>query len=314
MKILIIDDVHPVLMEGLAREGFEVIYRPEGTRSDLLQLIPGMTGLVVRTKTPIDKEVIMAAPNLKFVARAGAGTDNVDEEAAALNHVAVFNAGEANSDAVGEHTLAMILSVFARLNKADAEVRLGVWDREGNRGEELSGKTVGIVGFGNTGKAVARKLAGFDVKVLAYDKYLVNYGNAYATEAQMKEIFEQADVVSFHIPLTLETRGMVNADYLGMFKKDIRLFNMCRGEIIVTKDLVQYMKNGKVLGVGLDVLENEKLNTMTNEEKQWFAYITGDSRTVLSPHVAGWTSESYYKISAVLLKKINELNLNGSVS
>jgi D-3-phosphoglycerate dehydrogenase / 2-oxoglutarate reductase len=314
MKILIIDDVHPVLMEGLAREGFEVIYKPQGTRNDLLQLIPGMTGLVVRTKTLIDKEVLEAATKLRFVARAGAGTDNVDEEAAAQKNIAVFNAGEANSDAVGEHTLAMMLSVFARLNKADAEVRSGIWDREGNRGEELGGKTVGIIGFGNTGKAVARKLAGFDVKVLAYDKYLVKYGNAYAAEAQMSEIFEEADLVSFHVPLTLETRGMVNADYLGMFKKNIRLFNMCRGEILVTKDLVQYMKKGRVLGVGLDVLENEKLNTMTEEEIQWFAYIAGNSRAVLSPHVAGWTTESYYKISAVLLKKINDLNLNGSVS
>lgn len=314
MQVLIIDDVHPMLMEGLGKLGFEVIYRPDATRNDLLFLIPGVSGLVVRTKTKIDAEIINASTQLKFIARAGAGLDNVEEAVAAARNIAVFNAGEANADAVGEHTLAMMLNLFTRLNLADEEVRSGKWDREGNRGEELSGKTVGIIGFGNTGKAVAKKLSGFDVEVLAYDKYLAGYGNKYAKQASMEEICQQADVVTFHIPLTQETKGMVNTSYLEKFKKDIWLFNLCRGEVVVTKDLVKQLEKGKIKGVGLDVLENEKLTNMNEDEKIWFNYIARSQRTVLSPHVAGWSKESYYKISAVLLEKIKQLNLNESVS
>ncbi|MES2689152.1 MAG: NAD(P)-dependent oxidoreductase [Bacteroidota bacterium] len=314
MHVLIIDDVHPVLNEGLEKLGFEVVYMPNATRNDLLFHIPGASGLVVRTKTKIDAEVINASNRLKFIARAGAGLDNVDEAAAAAKNIAVFNAGEANADAVGEHTLAMMLNLFTRLNKADEEVRSGKWDREGNRGEELSGKTVGIIGFGNTGKAVAKKLRGFDVEVLAYDKYLTGYGNGYVKQASMDEIYEKAEVVTFHIPLTEETKGLVNGEYLKKFKKDIWLFNLCRGEILVTEDLVKQLEDKKIRGVGLDVLENEKLNNMNEDEKLWFNYIARSQRTVLSPHVAGWSKESYYKISAVLLEKIKQLNLNGSVS
>lgn len=314
MHVLIIDDVHPMLTEGLEKLGFEVVYKPNATRNDLLFHIPGASGLVVRTKTKIDAEVINASTRLKFIARAGAGLDNVDEAAAAAKNIAVFNAGEANADAVGEHTLAMMLNLFTRLNKADEEVRSGKWDREGNRGEELSGKTVGIIGFGNTGKAVAKKLRGFDVEVLAYDKYLTEYGNGYVKQASMDEIYEKAEVVTFHIPLTKETKGLVNEGYLKKFKKDIWLFNLCRGEILVTKDLVKQLENKRIRGVGLDVFENEKLNNMNEDEKTWFNYIARSQRTVLSPHVAGWSKESYYKISAVLLEKIKQLNLNGSVS
>lgn len=314
MQVLIIDDVHPMLMDGLEKLGFEVVYRPDATRTDLLFHIPLADGLVVRTKTQIDAEVINASTRLKFIARAGAGLDNVDEVNAAAKNIAVFNAGEANADAVGEHTLAMILNLFTKLNQADEEVRSGKWDREGNRGEELSRKTVGIIGFGNTGKAVAKKLSGFDVEVLAYDKYLTDYGNRYAKEATMEEIYEKAELITFHIPLTQETKGIVNRNYLEKFRKDIWLFNLCRGEILVTKDVVKLLETGKIKGVGLDVLENEKLNKMNDDEKLWFNYIARNERTVLSPHVAGWTKESYFKISAVLLEKIKQLNLNGSVS
>lgn len=314
MQILIIDDVHPMLTEGLEQMGFEVVYKPAATRSDLLFLIPQATGLVVRTKTSIDAEVIGAGVRLRFIARAGAGLDNVDEKAAAAKNISVFNAGEANADAVGEHTLAMMLNLFTRLNKANSEVRAGIWDREGNRGQELSGKTIGIIGFGNTGKSVAKKLSGFDVEVLAYDKYLTAYGNAHAKEASMQEIFEKTDLLTLHIPLTQETREMVNSEYLKKFKKKIWLFNLCRGEVVVTKHLVQLLEDGKILGAGLDVLENEKLNKMSEEEKIWFNYIARSGRTVVSPHVAGWSTESYYKISAVLLEKIKQLNLNESVS
>lgn len=313
-QVLIIDDVHEMLIDGLKQIGYEVIYLPDATRIDLLHHITTAIGLVVRTKTQIDAEVINKGYNLKFIARAGAGLDNIDEAAAQAKNIIVFNAGEANADAVGEHTLGMMLSLFAKISKANNEVRTGLWDREGNRGEELAGKTIAIIGFGNTGKAVAKKLSGFDVHVLTYDKYLKNYGNQYAKQATMEDIFEQADVLTLHIPLTQETKAMVNSDYLQKFSKPIWLFNMCRGEVVVTKDVIELMELQKIKGAGFDVLENEKLNNMSEEEKIWFSYIAASDKTVLSPHVAGWTKESYFKISAVLLKKIKDINLTESVS
>jgi D-3-phosphoglycerate dehydrogenase len=314
MKILIIDDVHELLTNGLTALGFDVTYQPHATRNDLLHIITAYDGLVVRTKTRIDREVIERAAKLKFIARAGAGLDNIDEDAAVEKRISVFNAGEANADAVGEHTLGMLLSLFTKLNKADKEVRSGIWDREGNRGVELSGKTVGIVGYGNTGRAVAKKLRGFDVRILAYDKYVKGFGNKEVEECEMDELFKEVDVITFHVPLTNETKLMVNNDYLQRFEKDIYLLNLCRGEVVQTIDLVSALKSGKVKGAALDVLENEKLDKMNDKEKEWMAYLTSSNRTVLSPHVAGWTIESYRKISAVLLKKISDLNLNESVS
>lgn len=314
MKILIIDDVHELLTNGLTGLGFDVLYKPEATRSDLLHVIPDVDGLVVRTKTLIDTEVITAAKKLKFIARAGAGLDNINEDLATQNNIAVFNAGEANSDAVGEHTLGTLLSLLAKINKADTEVRNGIWNREDNRGEELSGKTVAIIGYGNTGKAVAKKLSGFNVRVLAYDKYLTGFTTDWVQESSMKQIFAEADVLTLHVPLTTETKGLIDKNYLELFSKPIYLLNMCRGEVVNTSDLITAMDAGKVKGCALDVLENEKLKTMSEKEKNWMAYLTSSNRTVLTPHVAGWTTESYRKISAVLLKKISDLNLNESVS
>jgi D-3-phosphoglycerate dehydrogenase len=312
--ILVIDDVHEILIEGLIQIGYEVNYMPTATRSDLLHHISKATGLIVRTKTRIDAEVIQAAPELKFIARAGAGIDNIDETTAYAKNIKVFNAGEANADAVGEHTLGMMLNLFAKINKSDKEVRAGIWNREDNRGEELSGKTVAIIGFGNTGKAVAQKLSGFDVQVLTYDKYLTNYSNKYAKESGMEEIFLKADVLTLHVPLNNDTEGLVDAKYLQKFAKPIWMFNMCRGEVVVMQDVVAAMQIGKIKGAGFDVLENERLNNLSEQEKTWFNYIVGSDKTILSPHVAGWTKESYYKISVVLLKKISDVNKNESVS
>lgn len=312
--ILIIDDVHEILIEGLTQFGYEVNYMPKATRSDLLHHISKATGLIVRTKTPINAEVIQAAPQLKFIARAGAGIDNIDENFAHAKNIKVFNAGEANADAVGEHTLGMMLGLFAKINKSDKEVRAGIWNREDNRGEELSGKTVAIIGFGNTGKAVAQKLSGFNVKVLTYDKYLSNYSNKYATETEMEEIYLKADVLTLHVPLNNDTKGLIDAEYLQKFAKPIWLFNMCRGEVVVMQDVVTAIENGKIKGAGFDVLENERLNHLSESDKIWFNYIAKSEKTILSPHVAGWTKESYFKISTVLLKKILAVNLNESVS
>lgn len=303
-KILIIDDVHPILTDGLGELGFDINYQPNATRDDLLNTISEYDGLIVRTKTSIDEIVLRKAANLKFIARAGSGVDNIDTDYCDKNGIVYFNAGEANADAVAEHTLGMLLSLFANIVKADDEVRNFIWDREGNRGVELKGKTVAIIGYGNTGKALAKKLSGFDVKVLAYDKYLKDYSDNFAKESSMNEIFEQADVISFHIPLTKETKYLVDENYLNQFKKNIYLLNLSRGEILNLSHLLFALKNRKVTGCGLDVLENEKLSTMSDHEKQIFNTLKNSSQTILTPHIGGWTSESYEKISKVLLHKI----------
>lgn len=313
-KVLIIDEVHELLINGLVLRGFEVLYQPKASRNDLLHLIVDADGLIVRTKTSIDREVLERANHLSFIGRAGAGLDNVDEAFALQKNIQVFNAGEANADAVGEHTIGMMLSLFTRINNADKEVRKGIWDRKGNTGVEVSGKTIAIIGFGNTGKAVAQKLNGFNASILAYDKYLIGYGKNLAQEVSMEVIFQKADIVTLHVPLTSETKHMVNADFINSFSKPIWLFNLSRGQVVQTKSLIEGLECGKILGVGLDVLENEQLETLDKQQKDEFNYLINSNRTVLSPHVGGWTNESYYKISEVLLKKIDDLNLNLSVT
>lgn len=306
-KVLIIDDVHELLPAGLQELGYEVTYLPQAGRSDLLHLISQYHGLVVRTKTSIDSEVINNGVLLEFIARAGSGMDNVDVDLAVSRGIACFNAGEANADAVGEHTMGMILSVFHKIAKGDAEVRSSHWDRQGNTGEELNGKTVAVIGYGNTGKAVAKKLSGFGVKVLAYDKYLDHYSDAYAQQSNMDEIFGEADLVTFHIPLTDETIGLVNVDYINKFSKNIWLFNLSRGKVIDTEAVVKALQNGKIKGCGLDVLENENPAKLQPQEKAWFEFLIQSNKTVLTPHVAGWSVQSYRKISTFLLQKIKEL-------
>jgi D-3-phosphoglycerate dehydrogenase len=208
---------------------------------------------------------------------------------------------------VGEHTVGMLLALMHKLNQADVQVRKGIWDREGNRGVEISNKTIGIIGFGHTGKSVARKLSGFGCNMLVYDKYLENYGTSYAQQSDMEQIFELCDVITFHIPLTDETKWMVDEGYLNRFKKSIYLLNLSRGKVVKTADLVTCMESGKVLGAALDVLENEKIGKLSEEDKYWFEYLIHSKRTLLAPHVGGWSKESYQKISEVLLLKIKEL-------
>lgn len=309
MKILIIDDIHELLVEGLKEAGHDLRYMPEAAKADLPALIANVEGLVIRSKVFADKALIDRAPRLKFIARAGSGMDNVDEVYAYEKGIVCLNAGEANADAVGEHALGMLLSLLHKLAKADAEVRKGIWDREGNRGHELKGKTVGIIGYGNTGKVTAAKLSGFGVKVLAYDKYLKNYGDHFAAEAGMEEIFEGADIVSFHIPLTHETAQMIDEAYLDRFAKPLYVLNMCRGGILNTGALISKIRQGRVLGAALDVLENEKIDTLSNPQQQDFDFLTKSEKVVLAPHIGGWTIESYRKISEVLLEKISNLKL-----
>ena len=244
-----------------------------------------------------------AAPGLKFIARAGAGLDNIDEAYAKERNIQLMNAPEGNRDAVGEHAVGMLLSLMNNHRKADIEIRNGIWDREGNRGWELKGRTVGIIGYGFMGSSFAKKLAGFDVKVIAYDKYKRGFSDAYATECSMEEIVKYSDVLSLHIPLTKETRQLVDEEYLRHFRKEIFFLNTARGEIVNTKAILEALKAGKILGAGLDVLEAEKFPNLA--EQSWYNELKASQKVILTPHVGGWTFESYRKISEVLTEKLD---------
>jgi D-3-phosphoglycerate dehydrogenase len=304
MKILIADDVHPSMFEMLNEVGFTYCYEPTFKRADILNHIAEYEGLIIRSKTYVDEEILQKASQLRFIARAGAGLDLIDLDAAQKHNVQVFAANEGNRDAVAEHVVGMLLGLFANIVKADREIRQGIWNREANRGIELMGKTVGLIGFGFNGSATAQRLSGFGCKVLAYDKYLRNYGNAHAQEATLKEIKAEADVISLHLPLTEETHLMVNDDFVAGVAKPFFLVNAARGEIVALEAVVRGLQSGKVRGAGLDVLENEKLKTLTPSQQVAFDYLRNSDRVILTPHIAGWTQESYAKINEALIKQI----------
>ncbi|WP_069659170.1 NAD(P)-dependent oxidoreductase [Arcticibacter eurypsychrophilus] len=301
-KLLIADKLHPIFKEEAQKLGYQVDDRPEITRAETLAIIHDYTGIAIRTKFNIDQELIDAATSLQFIARAGAGMDNINLPAAEARNIVCINAPEGNQDAVGEHAIGMLLSLYTNLRKADIEVREGIWDREGNRGLELKNKTVGIIGFGHMGQSFAHKLSGFEVEVIAYDKYKSGFSNRYAKEVSMEQIVKHADILSLHIPLTRETQQMVNDEYLFHFKKPIILLNTARGEIVNTAALLRAIKQGKIRGAGLDVLEVEKFPAL--DEIEWFNDLKENEKVLLSPHVAGWTVESYRKISEVLAEKL----------
>lgn len=309
MKILIIDSLHQLFYDGLVALGHQVIYKPNITIEQLYTDIKDIDALVVRSKFTITKDIIQQAPLLKIIARAGAGMDNVDEQFAKEKNILCIHAAGANADAVGEHAIGMLLMLFNKLKQADNQVRNKIWDREANRGIELKGKSLGIIGYGHTGSAVAKKLSGFEVDIYAYDKYKSNFGNSNVKESSLNDIYENCDIISFHIPLTEETKYMCNHDFIYKFKKNIYIMNLSRGMVVNTTDLTQALENNKVLGCVLDVLENEKINTFNKNDRSWFDKLTAHPNTILSPHVAGWTDESYERISAYLLKSFSSLTL-----
>jgi len=308
-KILITETIHECIIPILEDVGYEVHYMPKIDRKGILEILKDYTGVIVRSKTPQDKEFIDAGSNLKFIARSGAGMDQVDVDYALGRNLVLLNAPEGNRDAVAEHTLGMLLNLINNIRNADNEVRQKVWDMEGNRGVELMHRTFGIIGYGFMGEAVSRRLSGFGCKVIAYDKYKTNYGNQYVEEVTLDELREKADIVSFHIPLTPETRLYVNDDFIERFKKNIILLNTARGEILPLKTLVKYLKSGKILAAGLDVLENEKMAKLSEEQEQLLGELFKMKNVLLTPHVGGWTVESYIKISETLGKKIKGLKL-----
>ena len=307
MRILHLDENHPILVEQLAVLGFENIVDTQSSKEVIVQDIAQYHGLVIRSRFPIDKPFLQKAKNLRFVARVGSGLENIDVNAAATMNIAVLAAPEGNSPSVGEHSLGMLLSLLNKLPQGNKEVRTGKWQREANRGEELGGKTIGIIGYGYTGKQFARKLAGFDVKVLCHD-ILHDVGDAYAKQVPLKTIHDQADVVSIHLPLNERTQQYVNHVFIENMKKSFWLINTARGNQVVIEHLVNGLKANKVKGACLDVLDIETAAFDLNiEQTDDWQFLTASNRVILSPHVAGWTTQSHLRLSEVILFKIKQL-------
>lgn len=303
-KVLIIDLMHESILQKLTELGIEADYQPQIQRAGILEIIDNYIGMIVRSKTNIDTELLAKGKQLKFIGRAGSGTDLIDMEAVNQKNIVVLNAPEGNRDAVAEHTIGMLLMLMRNLHLADQEVRKEIWDREGNRGYEIKGKTIGIVGYGNVGQQTAKRLNAFECKILAYDIRKTDFGKENIYESNMEQIFEEADILSLHIPLTKQTFQMVDWAYLQQFKKDIILINTARGEIIKHDDLKKALQEGKVRGACLDVLENEKLNVLNPLQKETFEFFKKSANVILTPHIAGWTYESYQRINEVLAEKI----------
>jgi len=309
MKILHLDTNHPLLINQLKDLGFTNDEDYSSSKEEIQNKIQGYEGIIIRSRFTIDKRFLDKATSLKFIGRVGAGLENIDVVYAKEKGVHLISAPEGNRNAVGEHTLAMLLSLFNKLNKANAEVRQGKWLREENRGIELDGKTVGIIGYGNMGKAFAKKLRGFDVEVICYD-IKDNVGDENCKQVLLKEFQEKLDVVSLHTPETPVTLNMINADFINQFAKPFWLLNTARGKSVVTKDLVEALQSGKILGAGLDVLEYEKSsfeNLFENKSMpQAFQYLIKADNIILTPHVAGWTIESKEKLAQTIVDKIKD--------
>lgn len=306
MKILHIDSNHKLLLNQLNDLGFINHEDYTSSKEQIEAKIADYDGIIIRSRFTIDKQFLDAAINLKFIGRVGAGLENIDCDYAKQKGIHLISAPEGNRNAVGEHTLGMLLSLFNKLNKADAEVRHGKWLREENRGVELDGKTVGIIGYGNMGKAFAKKLRGFDVDVLCYDiKDGVEDENA--KQVSLKEFQEKVDIVSLHTPQTPLTINMIDSSFINSFKKPFWFINTARGKSVVTQDLVSALKSGKILGAGLDVLEYEKSSfesLFSSELPKAFQYLIHSDNVLLSPHVAGWTIESKEKLAQTIVDKI----------
>ena len=307
MRIAILDTVHPIIAEYLKAEGHQIDFHYETTRRDFLAIIENYEGIILRSRIKMDKDLLQQAQNLKFIGRPGAGLENIDLEYCEQKGIKVFRSPEGNMDAVGEHILGMLFSLFKNINKSALEVKEGKWLREENRGVELKGKTVGIIGYGYMGSTLAKKLQGLEVKVIAYDKYKTGFSTNYVEEVSLERLFKETDILSLHTPLTPETHHLINEEFINRFAKDIYIINTARGKSLVTKDLVQALKTKKVKGACLDVLEYESSsfefldkNTMPEPLK----YLLKQNNVIITPHIAGWTHEAKYKMGEILVNKI----------
>ncbi len=306
-KVLFIDTTHPYLIDGLRSVGFECDQFDSFGKSDYENIIHEYFGIIIRSKFRLDKSFLEKAVKLEFIARAGSGLENVDTNYAKSRGITCINAPEGNRDAVGEHAAGMLLVLFNNMLRADKQVRSSIWRREENRGREIMGKTVGIIGYGNTGSAFARRLKGFDANVIAFDKYKSDFSDDFVKEVDMEKIYQETDILSFHVPLSEETTYLFNSNFISNFTKNIYLINTSRGMVVDTRALVSSLKSGKVLGAALDVFEFEKSSFEEIEQSELaesYTWLSKAENVVLSPHVAGWTYESNLKLSRVIFYKI----------
>ena len=311
VNILHIDSNHPLLWNQLEQAGFNNHQDYQSSKEEIENKIQHYQGIVIRSRFKIDKTFLEKAINLQFIARVGAGLESIEFDYAKEKGIHLIAAPEGNRNAVGEHTLGMLLSLMNNLNQANLSVRDGHWIREGHRGYELEGKTVGIIGYGNMGKSFAKKLQGFDVEVICYD-ILPNIGNQNAKQVSLKELQQKADILSLHTPWTSETNKMVNRGFINAFAKPFWFLNTARGKSVVTADLVEALQTGKILGAGLDVLEYEKLSFETlfeSDKPAAFDYLLKAENVLLTPHIAGWTFESHEKLAQVIVDKIKAIYL-----
>jgi len=306
IKILITDNIHELFIAQMQQFGCEVHYRNNIERDEVLETIHEYHILLINSRIKADKELIEKGNKLKAIARIGSGLEVIDLAYAATRNIHCINAPEGNKDAVAEHAVGMLLCLLNNIHIANAEVKNDTWLREKNRGTELAGKTVAIIGFGNNGSAFAEKLKGFNVNILAYDKYKTGFSNNYVQESTMETIFAEADIVSLHLPLTDETHHLVNNSFILQFFKHFYFLNMARGKLVNTPSIISGLQEGKILGACLDVLENEKLETLTIEEIQCFQQLKKMSNVVLTPHIAGWTYQSKIKIAQLLATKLKD--------
>ncbi len=306
MKVLIPEDVHPFLIEKLAGCGMEVNHCPDASYGDVVNVIDSYDVLVVRSKFKVDGHFLDRAPNLKVIGRYGAGMEGIDIEECTKRGIKVFNSPEGNRNAVAEHALGLLLALTNKICKANNEVKKGKWDRNANWGTELEGKVVGIIGYGNTGSSFARKLLGFDTEVVAYDKYKSGFGNEYVKEVSIEYIYRNADIVSLHIPYNKENHYFAGRDFFASFHKPVFFLNTSRGKVTDTVALVDALKSGKVLAAGLDVLEYEKsdFESLFGSGNEVINELAAMDNVIITPHIAGWSNESYFKLAKVLAEKI----------